>query len=365
MSDNPFNTPLSGQADWDSGLGVNFQTLERGYHVTERAGQTISSGQMVALNSGAFAFPWNPSSTPPCAGIAYTAAASGDSFTFLAWGIVRSLGINSVSVPGKLLFSNASGFLSVATLGAPVALGLSGYGVLFQPSKVSGAAGATPTLGALADVNTTGIGAGKLLAWDNVTSKWIITAPAGGALAALTDVNTNGVSDGKVLQWADVSSRWVPVTPTVGATKLATLTDVNTNGVSNGKIISWDDTTSKWIATVPASTSHRVQSVQIAAVTNSTHTFTMSLGAALFGWNRRVRVNGSSLASIELRFYRDSGRSDLQYQSVSGGFSAVTSFHDRAGWPVDTDSGTIYGSLQVFSTSVGSDTINIIADWEV
>lgn len=291
MTDNPFNTPVSGQADWDSGLGVNFQALDRGYHVTERAGQAISSGQFVALNSGAFAFPWNPSSVPPCAGMAYTAAASGDSLTFLAWGIVRSLGINSVSVPGRILFSNASGFLSATTLGAPIGIGLANYGVLLNPQRTTTAGSFGGTYGGLSDVNTT--------------------------------------------------------------------------GVVNGKIIAWDDTTSKWIVTAPASTSHRVQSVQIAAVTNSTHTFTMSLGAALFGWNRRVRLNGSSLSNVEIRFYRDSGRTDLQYQTLSGGISAVTSFNDRAGWPIDTDSGTIYGSCQVFSTAVGSDTLNIICDWEV
>lgn len=289
--DNPFEVLTSGQADWDSDIIANFAVLDRGYHVTERAGQAVSTGQILSLNSGGFFFPYNASSTSvqPHA-MAYTAAASGDSLTALAWGIVRSLGINSPAVPGQLMFSNASGFLATASLGLPVGYGLKGYGVLFNPAKLSG-----------------------------------------------------GIS----------------------SAALAGLTDVNTNGVANGKLLGWSDTTSKWVPTAAGSTSHRVQSVQIAAVTNSTHLFTMSLGAGLFGWNRRVRVNGSSMSLVELRFYRDSGRSDLQYQTLSGGISAVTSFHDRAGWPIDTDSGTIYGSLQCFSMSVGSDTVNIIGDWEL
>lgn len=255
--DNPFELLTSGQADWDSDLIANFQVLERGYHVTERAGQAVASGQILSLNSGGFFLPYNANSASiqPHA-MAYTAAASGDSLTALAWGIVRSLGINSPAVPGQMMFSNASGFLSAATLGLSVGIGLKGYGVLFNPGK---------------------------------------------------------------------------------------------GGVSSG--------------TSTYSPSHRVQSVQIAAATNSTHLFTMSLGAGLFGWNRRVRVNGSSMSLVELRFYSDSGRTDLQYQTQSGGVSAVTSFHDRAGWPVDTDSGTVYGSLQCFSMAVSSDTINIIADW--
>jgi hypothetical protein len=108
-------------------------------------------------------------------------------------------------------------------------------------------------------------------------------------------------------------------------------------------------------------------SLAISAVVNSLHTFTMSLqNAWLWGWNRKVRVNGSSAPLVELKFYRDAGNTDLQYQTLSGGISAVGSFYDRAGFPIDTDSGTIYGTLKVFSGGgVNSDTINVQAEWEV
>jgi hypothetical protein len=177
--DNPFDIPTSGQADWDSGLSQDFLAIERGYHITERAGQAISSGQVLTLNSGGFFFPYNPASASiaPHA-YSYTAAASGDSLTALAWGIVRSLDINSPAVPGKLAYATASGFLHTTALGLPVGVFTSGRGVLFNPDHTAGAAGST--------------------------------------LAALTDVDTTGVADGKVLTWVDASSKWKPVTPTGG-----------------------------------------------------------------------------------------------------------------------------------------------------
>jgi spore coat protein U-like protein len=70
--------------------------------------------------------------------MAYTAAASGDSITALAWGIVRSLGINSPAVPGKTLFVSAltPGLIvtSYAAANRPIGVGLAGYGVLFNPN---------------------------------------------------------------------------------------------------------------------------------------------------------------------------------------------------------------------------------------
>jgi hypothetical protein len=93
--DNPFVIPVTGQADWDSS-NADLNVIERGYHVTERAGVAINTGQVFGLNSGGFFFPFDPNSkTIYPHGMAYTAAASGDSARALAWGIVRSLGINS------------------------------------------------------------------------------------------------------------------------------------------------------------------------------------------------------------------------------------------------------------------------------
>lgn len=364
--ENPFNLPISGQASWDDDIDQALQVFDRGFHITERAGQAISSGQMVAMTSGGWMLPFNPASSLPCIGYSYLAASSGDSLSVMAWGAVRSLSINSPVLGGQLMFSNASGFLSVATLGAPVGVGLMGRGILFKPSLFNAAAAiAAITLGALSDVNTTGVSNAKVLAWSDATSKWVPTAASAitvTKLGALTDVNTTGVGNGKILVWDDTTSLWI-----IGAapkTAFAQMTDVNTNGLLDGQGIKWSNSASKWVVTSLYVTGHRVQSVQISAAQNSLHTFTMSLGDQLYGWNRRVRINGASMASVELKFYRDAGLTDLQYQSASGGVSAVGSFHDRAGWPVDTDSGTIYGTLFCNSTGVATDTINIICDWE-
>lgn len=138
MSDNQFLTPSAGQADWDASLTADLGTIERGYHWTERAGVAINSGNVVWINSGGFAFPFNPNSEDIYPhGFAYTAASSGDTFTALAWGIVRSFGINSPSVAGFPLYVSAltPGLIVRSYNGAnrPVGMGLTGYGVLFRP----------------------------------------------------------------------------------------------------------------------------------------------------------------------------------------------------------------------------------------
>lgn len=252
--DNPFVIPTEGQADWDSALDANFTALERGYHLTERAGTDISTGQCLDLNSGGFFFP-NTGGIAPMA-YAYTAASSGDSMTALAWGIVRSLGVNSALVCGKPVFANGSGFLSTSGVSSfPAGVALDNGGVLFSPLRFNNAGGYTPT--------------------------------------------------------------------------------------------------------------YFSSSLAINAVVGSLHTFTMSVGG-LFGWNRRVRLNSNTAGLAEIKFYRDAALTDLQYSTLSGGINPLSgNFNDRASWPFDTDSGTIYGTLSVFSTGVGSDTLNVIASWEV
>jgi hypothetical protein len=137
-NDNQFEIQTAGQADWDSGLNANFAILERGYHGVFRAGMAINTGHAVWINSGGFAFHFNPNSEDirPHA-FAYVAAASGDNISLLLTGIVRSLGICSPAVPGFDLF------VSPATPGAVVTsysaasrrigMGAGGWGVYFNP----------------------------------------------------------------------------------------------------------------------------------------------------------------------------------------------------------------------------------------
>lgn len=142
MADQPFVVPTAGQADWDSGLSGDLTSvLEKGYHVTERAGVAVNTGMVLWCNSGGFLFPFNPNSQSiwPHA-IAYTAASSGDTLSAIAWGICpRSIGINSTAVPGADLFVSAltPGVVVGSYAGADrkIGVGLFGYGVLFNPAK--------------------------------------------------------------------------------------------------------------------------------------------------------------------------------------------------------------------------------------
>jgi hypothetical protein len=184
--DNQLAILTAGASDWDSDTDDNFQILERGYHITEHAGQAVSSGQVLTLNSGGFFFPYNPNSAAiaPHA-YAFTAAASGDSLRALAWGIVRSLDINSPAVPGKLAFATASGFLSVATLGLPVGIFTTGEGVLFNPDHAAGGAGGVTSIQSLSDVDPTGLADGSILKWSNASSKFTMQVDSTGAGSSL------------------------------------------------------------------------------------------------------------------------------------------------------------------------------------
>jgi hypothetical protein len=138
--DNNLNLLVTGQANWDSDLNVNANIAERGYHVTEHAGVGINTGQVLWLNSGGFFFPLDPNSSSAIPhALAFTAAASGDSMQALAWGIVRSLAINSPAVPGQALYVSAltPGVIVGSYSGAdrPIGFGLPGYSVMFRPGR--------------------------------------------------------------------------------------------------------------------------------------------------------------------------------------------------------------------------------------
>jgi hypothetical protein len=241
--DNPFENETSGQADWDSALSANFQAIDRGYHMSERAGIAINTGQALTLDSSGFFHVADGSKNP--AAYAYTGASSGDSMTALGWGIVRSLSVNSALVCGLPLYVNTTGYLVNSGV-LPVGVALSAGGVLFNPPRVK----------------------------------------------------------------ASNSTKFV-------------------------------------------------SSLAVSAVVGSLHQFNLSL--AEFGWNRRVKSSGGGLSvSCDIKFYADAALTDLQYQTFSGGINPQ-SLNDRAGWPFDTNSGTIYGTLAVFDAN---DTITLNTEWE-
>jgi hypothetical protein len=74
---------------------------------------------------------------------------------------------------------------------------------------------------------------------------------------------------------------------------------------------------------------------------------------------------GNSADKVTLKFYQESGRTNLLYSTISGGVSTVGSFQDRAMWPLDTTDGRVYGTLKIESAAaVGSDTISIQGIWD-
>lgn len=335
MTDNPFNTPVSGQADWDSGLGLDFQVIERGYHITERAGTAISTGQVLWMNSGGFFFPFDPNSKSisPSA-FSYMAAASGDSMPALAWGIVRSLGVGA---PGELLFTSATtpGLAVRSYAGAfrPIGMGLSGGGILFAPARV------TVNLRNVGDLNLSSLGNGQVVMWSDATSTFVMGTVAAGSgggattFGALTDVNTTGLVDGAVMKWSNAASQW---------------------------IVSSDAMTAAWPQMVTTS-------LAIACVVGVTQPFTLTVGS--WGWNRETVMIGSSADLVTLKMFAKADLTNRLYETKSGGVSVVGSYQDRAAFPfenADTSIGQlIYGQVTINSgAAVTSDTISIQCKWD-
>jgi len=112
-----------------------------------------------------------------------------------------------------------------------------------------------------------------------------------------------------------------------------------------------------------------VSSTQIAAVNGSLHLFQVDVG--LDGWNRRLHAIGQSADLVEIDFFTNSSRADVDklYKTVSGGVTVIGSHVDQAGWPYfntdpSTYSGLLYGTLKVMSDSVASDTIDVSLHFE-
>lgn len=88
------------------------------------------------------------------------------------------------------------------------------------------------------------------------------------------------------------------------------------------------------------------------------------------GFVRQLITIGASADLVEIALYANSARSELLFQTVSGGISVVGSFIDQAGFPfynseVSTINGLIYGTLELKSlAAVASDTIGLSVVFE-
>lgn len=138
-TDNQFELPPSGQADWDTAMSTNWRIAERGQHITATAGSAISSGQVCTVRSGGLLTPYNVQSaiSYPHA-IALTAVSSGAQAQFLTVGAVRSMGVWSGFITvGEPVFVaiNSPGFLVGSYAGStfPVGLAIAADAVLFRP----------------------------------------------------------------------------------------------------------------------------------------------------------------------------------------------------------------------------------------
>ena len=378
MSDNQFVTPSQGQADWDASLTADLGILERGFHWTEMAGVAINTGNVVWLNSGGFAFPFDPNSKDIFPhGLAFTAAASGDAFTALAWGIVRSLDINSPSVPGQPLYVSAltPGLIVASYANAAdrqVGVGLKGNGVLFNPSKVRQPTDylLTNTFIAGAAVNT-----GHVV-WLNAANQAVHFNPMSESIAphALALTGAGGVGSAFIgLLKGVCRSLGITSGPGIGlGAFVSALTPGVLVGSYNGGYQRVGQNVGSWAISFDANAFNFLpetlnSSVAISAVTGSLHLFTVGVGRR--GIDRQTVMIGNSADLVELAFYADTARSTLLYKTKSGGVSVVGSFQDRAMWPFENteapNSASIYGTLKIMSAAaVGSDTISIQAAWD-
>lgn len=238
--ENQFVYGSAGQADWDTTLNADLSIIEKGYRSLGQAGMTVRTGHVLWMNSGGFFFHFDPNSTSIYpTHFAHIGAASGDSMTPIAWGAVKSLGICSPAVPGQPLFVSMStpGVVvgSYTAADRQIGWGLPNYGVLFKPTLRK------PALSHLTDVNTNGVLDGKVLTWQDASSKWVPVTPSGGGITAIaqaSDVNTNGVSNGKVLTWQDASSKWVPATPGTGGVTVGAVASIVQTGFSSADVAS-------------------------------------------------------------------------------------------------------------------------------
>jgi hypothetical protein len=378
MSDNQFITPSQGQADWDASLTADLGILERGFHWTERAGVAINTGNVVWLSSGGFAYPFDPNSKDVFPhGLAFTAASSGDALTALAWGIVRSLGINSPAISGQALYVSplTPGLVVGSYVGADrqIGWGLLGNGVLFNPSKNRAPNPDflfTNTFVAGAAVNT------GYAVWLNAANQAVHFDPNS------ENIQPHGIA---LTGAAGVGSGFVAllkgIVRSLGITSAAGINQpVFTSALTPGILVGSYNGAFRRVGTNVGTFAIMIDpqgfnylpetlnsSISIAAVTGSLHTFTVGVGRR--GIDRELVMIGNSADLVELKFYSDAARGTLLYATKSGGVSTVGSFQDRAMWPWENtdavNSASIYGTLKIMSAAlVGSDAISVRGAWD-
>jgi hypothetical protein len=109
-NDQQLDIQSTGAADWDTGLGSNFQILERGHHFIGIAGSAINTGDaIVQVNSLVYPYDGSSLNLGPSHGLSYKSVTSGSQTQFLGFGVVRSLSVFSGNiVSGERIYASAN-----------------------------------------------------------------------------------------------------------------------------------------------------------------------------------------------------------------------------------------------------------------
>lgn len=107
------------------------------------------------------------------------------------------------------------------------------------------------SVGALSDVDLTGVGNGEVLAWNTTNSRFEPTSPAGSGGIALTDlsVTANAASGTGALVYDDTTGTFTYTPPAAGAVDIDDLSDVSITWIGNlpldnkGQLLSWTGST--------------------------------------------------------------------------------------------------------------------------
>lgn len=368
-TDNQLPIQIEGQGDWDAALNAAMGVLERGFHTTARAGYAVGTLDVLWMDANGFFQKFDPASTTtePQA-LAYISANSGDSMQALLAGIVRSM-VLSTTTPfdaGHDYYVGAAG--TVAAAGSvKIGQGVADGGFYFNP-KINPDVTSSYVIEIDAAVNT-----GYAL-WITSGAHAVHFDPNSETIFPHAVALTGGTGAGSLVSYIFFGA----VNSLVSNGPLVPGFDYYVSPATPGLIVGSYSAASRRVGRAlsqsnmffnPANRSEYERLTRVATITinpTSTHLFTVDVGKQ--GWVRDLLMKSVGADAVGLSFYSNSARTNLMYQTVSGGVTAVSSFTDRAGWPYEntdasTLSGILYGKIWPDSTAtVASQDVQVRLD---
>jgi hypothetical protein len=352
--DNQLPVQIEGQGDWDSALNLAMGVLERGFHTTARAGYAVATLDLLWLDPNGFFQKYDPRSlTTRLHALAFTGAASGDSLQALLSGIVRG-GLLSTTTPfdsGKDYFADPAGtgtvVVSANGTDQRVGFGVWSGGFYFNPAFGGGLTNSAYIMVAAAAVNTGYAfninAAGEVRHFDPNSE----SSKPHGVLA------TGGTGVGSLvlgIPFGAVNSLVSNGTLTPGEDYYSSATTpglIVRSYSAASRRIGYAMSGARFMVSPAAAHSDYERLTSVTTITiapTSEHLFIIDIGKQ--GWVRDLLMKSVAADKVGLAFYTNSDRSNLIYQTISGGVTTVTSFTDRAGWPYEnTDATTLSGKL--------------------